>query len=197
MSRTVLGPYRRAQEGFEAVLRRVPAGGWDAPSECELWTVRDVAGHVIWGQEQLAHWATGREYGRIDGAPGAPHPAGLAGSDPLSTWRTARTAADDTLTADALGRTVTLPGLGETPLSGIVTLLVTDLLAHSWDIGHALGLEVRLEPDLVSGSFAWARDNVIRVPGFFGPELTSPAHADEQTRWLAYLGRVASAPAHA
>ena len=197
MSRNMLDPYRRAQEGFEAVMHAVPAGGWDAPSECELWTVRDVAGHVIWGQEQLAHWATGREYGRADGAPGAPHPAGMAGSDPLSRWRAARAAADDTLTAEALGRTVTLPGLGETPLSGIVTLLVTDLLAHSWDIGHALGLDVRLEPDLVSGSFAWARDHVIRVPGFFGPELTPPAHADEQTRWLAYLGRAAWAPVHA
>jgi uncharacterized protein (TIGR03086 family) len=197
MSRNTLDPYGRAQEGFDAVLSAVPAGGWDAPSECELWTVRDVAGHVIWGQEQLAHWATGQEYGRTDGAPGAPHPAALAGTDPLSTWRTARTAADDTLTAEALGRTVTLPGLGETPLSGIVTLLVTDLLAHSWDIGHALGLDLRLEPDLVSGSFAWARDNVIRVPGFFGPELTPPAHVDEQTRWLAYLGRAAWEPAHA
>ena len=197
MSRTVLDPYRRAQDGFDAILSAVPPGGWDAPSECELWSVRDVAGHVIWGQEQLAHWATGQDYSRPDGAPGVPHPAVMAGTDPLSTWRTARTAADDTLTDDALGRTVTLPGLGETPLPGIVTLLVTDLLAHSWDIGHALGLEVRLEPDLVSGSFAWARDNVIRVPGFFGPELTPPAHADVQTRWLAYLGRAAWAPVHA
>jgi uncharacterized protein (TIGR03086 family) len=197
MARNTLDPYRRAQDGFDAVLSAVPVGGWDAPSECELWTVRDVAGHVIWGQEQLAHWATGQDYGRADGAPGAPHPAAMAGTDPLSTWHTARTAADDTLTDEALRRTVTLPGLGETPLSGIVTLLVTDLLAHSWDIGHALDLKVRLDPDLVSGSFAWARDHVIRVPGFFGPELMPPASADEQTRWLAYLGRAAWEPAHA
>ena len=195
MARPLLDPYRRAQDGFDQVVRAVPADRWDAPSACELWTVRDVAGHVIWGQEQLAHWATGRDYGRTDGAPGAPHPAVMAGTDPLSAWRTARSVADDTLTDEALGRTVTLPGLGETPLSGIVTLLVTDLLAHSWDVGHAIGLDVRLEPDLVSGSFAWARDNVIRAPGFFGPELTPPAHADEQTRWLAYLGRAAWAPA--
>lgn len=197
MSRTTLDPYRRAQEGFDAVMHAVPAGGWDVPSECELWTVRDVAGHVIWGQEQLAHWATGQEYGRRDGAPGAPHPAEMAGTDPLSTWRTARSVADDRLSDDALRRTVTLPGLGETPVSGIITLLVTDLLAHSWDIGHALGLDVRLAPDLVAGSFAWARDHVVRVPGFFGLELTPPAHADEQTRWLAYLGRAAWALAPA
>jgi uncharacterized protein (TIGR03086 family) len=197
MSRHMLDPYRRAQDGFDKVLGAVPADRWDAPSACELWTVRDVAGHVIWGQEQLTHWATGQDYGRTDGAPGAPHPAVMAGTDPLSTWRTARSVADDTLTDQALARTVTLPGLGETPLSGIVTLLVTDLLAHSWDVGHAIGLDVRLEPDLVLESLAWARDHVIRAPGFFGPELAPPAYADEQTRWLAYLGRAAWAPAHA
>jgi hypothetical protein len=32
------------------------------------------------------------------------------------------------------------------------------------------------------------------VPGFFGPELTPPPDADEQTRWLAYLGRAAWQP---
>ncbi len=197
MSLTMLDPYRRAQDGFDTVLSAVPAGAWDAPSECELWTVRDVAGHVIWGQEQLAHWATGQEYGRPDGAPGAPHPATMAGSDPLSPWRTTRAAGDETLTDEALLRTETLPGLGDTPLSGIVTMLVTDFLAHSWDIGHALGLAVRLDPDLVAGSFVWARDHVIRVPGFFGPELTPPVPADEQTRWLAYLGRAAWTPAPA
>jgi uncharacterized protein (TIGR03086 family) len=167
VSRGLLDSYRRAQDRFDEVLRSVPADRWDAPSACELWTVRDVIGHVIWGQEQLAHWATGQNYSRTEGAPGARHPAEMAGSDPVATWRTARAAADESLTDETLRRTVTLPGLGETPLSGIVTLLVTDLLAHS---------------------------NVIRVPGFFGPELTAPPDADEQTRWLAYLGRTAWQP---
>jgi len=53
---------------------------------------------------------------------------------------------------------------------------------------------VRLDPELVPIAFAWARDNVIRVPGFFGPELAPPPDADEQTRWLAYLGRCAWQP---
>jgi hypothetical protein len=83
---------------------------------------------------------------------------------------------------------------GSARLGAIVTLLVTDLLAHAWDIGHALGLDIRLDADLIPGSFAWARDNILRVPGFFGPELTPPPDADEQTRWLAYLGRAAWQP---
>lgn len=194
MFSNLMESYRRAQEGFDGVLAAVPADQWDAPSACTEWTVRDVAGHVIWGQEQLRHWATGKEYTRAEGRPGAPHPGIMSGSDPVTTWRAARAATAETLTHEALGRTVLLPALGERPLAAIVTLLVTDHLAHTWDIGHALGLDVQLDPEALPGSFAWARDNVIRVPGFFGPELAPPPDADEQTRWLAYLGRAAWQP---
>jgi hypothetical protein len=74
------------------------------------------------------------------------------------------------------------------------SLLITDHLAHAWDIGHALALDIRLDGDLVAGSMAWARDNVVRFPGFFGPELRPPPDADEQTRWLGYRGRAARQP---
>lgn len=191
MAVATMAHYRRAQECFDEVLTAVPPDRWDVPSACTQWTVRDVAGHVIWGQEQLRHWATGRPYTRTAGAPGAPHPGEMAGSDPVATWRAARAATLQSLTEDALGRTVSLPGLGEQSVAAVVTLLVTDHLAHAWDIGHALGVDPGLDPALVAGSFAWARNNVIRVPGLFGPELMPPADADEQTRWLAYLGRAA------
>jgi uncharacterized protein (TIGR03086 family) len=87
-----------------------------------------------------------------------------------------------------------LPGLGAVPLSAITSLLVTDHIAHAWDIAHAVGLPLRLPADLVAGSLAWARDNVVRAPGLFGPELAAPSDADEQTRWLAYLGRATWQP---
>ncbi|SFW87246.1 TIGR03086 family metal-binding protein [Amycolatopsis australiensis] len=181
--------YRRAQDGFGTVLAAVPADRWDAPSACAEWSVRDVAGHVVWGQHQLAAWATGEHYAETAGAPGAPHPAVLAGADPVATWRAARAASAATLTEEALHHRITLPGLGDIPLAGVVTLLITDLVAHRWDIGSATGQDVRLEPDLVAVAFDWARANVVRRPGFFGPELDAPAGADEQTRLLAFLGR--------
>jgi Mycothiol maleylpyruvate isomerase N-terminal domain len=67
-----MASYRRAQAGFDAVLAAVPVESWDAPSACDPWTLRDVAGHVIWGQEQMRCWATGQPYGVAAGAPGAP-----------------------------------------------------------------------------------------------------------------------------
>jgi uncharacterized protein (TIGR03086 family) len=189
--------YRHAQDGFDAMLAAVPPEAWDSASACAGWSVRDVAGHVIWGQEQMRHWATGQEYTCMTGAPGAPHPGEMAGADPVATWRAARARCVETLTDEALSRKVTLPGMGEVPVSALLSLLVTDHLAHTWDIGHALGREVRLDDDLVAGSFEWARENVVRAPGFFGPELTPPAEADEQTRWLAFLGRASWQPVSA
>ncbi|MFI5606969.1 TIGR03086 family metal-binding protein [Amycolatopsis sp. NPDC051903] len=186
--------YRQAQDDFDAVLAAVPADRWTARSACTEWTVRDVAGHAVWGQRQLRAWALGEDYAEHSGAPGSPHPAPLAGDDPLTTWREARETALAALTPEALARTTTLPGLGEVPIAGIVSLLTTDLVAHAWDIGHALGADVRLHPDTIAAAFDWARAHAVRRPGFFGPELTPPAGAGEQTRLLAFLGRAAWQP---
>jgi uncharacterized protein (TIGR03086 family) len=186
--------YQRAQDSFDAVLAAVAPQQWDAPSVCPKWTVKDVAGHVIWGQDQMRHWATGQEFTDRTGAPGAPHPAEAAGDDPVANWRAARERSVATLTDDALGRMIPLPGMGELPVEAMVVAFVTDHLAHAWDIGHAIGLAVPLDRELVAGSFGWARERILRAPGFFGPEVTAPPDADEQTRWLAFLGRVSWQP---
>jgi uncharacterized protein (TIGR03086 family) len=187
--------YRLAQDGFDAMLAAVPADRWDAPSACTEWTVRDVAGHVTWAQHQLRAWATGEPDPEQTGAPGSPHPGSWAGEDPVATWRAARARSVPTLTPEALARTTSITGIGDVPLIAVVTLLVTDTVAHTWDIGYALGLPVELDPVLVATAFEWGRANVVRRPGFFGPELTPPDGADEQTRMLAFLGRAAWQPA--
>lgn len=181
--------HRRAQEIVDSVLAAVPDDGWDRRSACAEWSVRDVAGHVIWGQRQLRAWATGADYADQRGAPGAPNPAPLTGDDPVATWRSARAEALAVLDEQSLARTTELPGVGVVPIAALLTLLTTDLLAHSWDIAHAVGVDLRLDAALIPVSFAWARKNALRRPGFFGPELTPPEGADEQTRFLAFLGR--------
>lgn len=181
--------YRLAQDGFDAVVAKVPADRWQAPSPCTEWSLRDIVGHVTWGQLQLKAWATGEDDPDPAGAPGAPHPAVMVGGDPVETWRAARTASVASLTPESLARTTTITGIGEVPVAGVVTLLMTDTLVHTWDVGHALGVDVELDPGLVAVVFDWARSNVVRQPGSFGPEVTPPADADEQTRMLAFLGR--------
>ena len=186
--------YMRAQETFDAVVAAVPADGWDRPSVCTEWTVRDVAGHVVWGQRQLRAWATGAEFSDRTGAPGAAHPAVQTGDDPVADWRTARAEALAALDDKALSRTTEIPGLGTIPIAGVLTILTADQFVHAWDIAHGLGDDLNIDAVVIPELFAWARKNVLRRPGFFGPELTPPAAADDQTRLLAFLGRAAWQP---
>ena len=180
----VLTLYGRAQDGFDAALAAVRPDRWDGPSACDRWSIRDVAGHVTWAQRQLRAWATGEDFDQ-PGGPGSPRPATVLGdADPLAAWRQARAAA--ALTEETLARLTVIPGMGEVPLAVVVSLLITDTTVHSWDIGQPT-----LDPALVSASFEWSRRNIMRRPGFFGPELTPPDDADEQTRLLAFLGRKA------
>ncbi|MCT2581909.1 TIGR03086 family metal-binding protein [Actinophytocola gossypii] len=190
----LLEQYRLAQDGFDAVVAAVPADRWDAPSACAEWTVRDVVGHVVWGQRQMRAWATESPDPERTGAPGSPRPGVLAGTDPVGTWRAARAESVPALTPAALARVTSITGIGEVPLAAVVTLLLTDTVAHTWDVGHAVGARVELDPVLVAVAFDWARAHVVRRPGFFGPERTPPEDADEQTRMLAYLGRASWEP---
>jgi uncharacterized protein (TIGR03086 family) len=186
--------YRLAQDGFDAVLATVGPDRWDGPSACAEWSVRDVAGHATWGQHQLRAWATGEDYQESTGGPGSVNPGALTGEDPVAAWREAREQSLSALTQEALTTPTSIPGLGEVPLVAVVTLLTTDLAVHTWDVGHALGAPVRLDSVLVSVASEWTHANAVRRPGFFGPELTAPDGADEQTRMLAFVGRAQWAP---
>lgn len=181
--------YRQAQDEFDRTLAAVAPSEWDKQSMCPDWSVRDVAGHVAWAQLQLRSWTTGEPDPAPDGAPGQPHPAVMAGDDPLATWRKARAEADAVLTEENLAKITKLPGIGEAPIAAVAELLICDLAGHTWDIGHALGHDVRLPAGVVTASHEWALTHAVRAPGFFGPELAPPPNADAQTRMLAYLGR--------
>lgn len=184
--------YRRAQDRFDAVLAKVRPDDWQAPSACEGWTARDVVGHVIWGQQLVRHLAAGQEYTSRAGAPGTAHPGALAGHDPLASWRSAREASAAALTGEALGRPAPERFVAAHPdarLGHFLNVLLLDFLAHTWDIGHPLGIAANLDPDLITASSPVAEEIVSRGPGMFAAEVTPPPGADQQTRWLAFLGR--------
>lgn len=184
--------YHRAQEEFDETVAALPADAWDRPSACRDWTARDVLAHVIWGQELIRAWATGQDVPSTVGAPGSKHPGARVGDDPVGAWRAAREAAEAAITPEGLNRVVNSRGFGEIRVEDFIAgPLFMDTLTHAWDIGRAAHREVRLDPALLAAAFEWSRGNLMRIPGALGPELTPPEGADQQTRYLAYLGRKA------
>jgi uncharacterized protein (TIGR03086 family) len=70
-------------------------------------------------------------------------------------------------------------------------LLCSDTIVHTWDVARATGQDERLDPAGVSYAFTMLlpADDAIRGPGSFGPKIDPPPGADEQTRFLCFLGR--------
>ncbi|AUI61373.1 TIGR03086 family metal-binding protein [Amycolatopsis sp. BJA-103] len=189
-----LDRYRRTQDAFEAVLAAVSPERWNSASACEHWTVRDVAGHVIWGLEVLRHHLAGEEYAPHNGPAGSEKPGELAGEDPLAGWRETREATAALFTGDVLTRPAPAWYVANRPgvtVTDYLALLTFDTLVHTWDVGSALGVKVTMEADIVAPSFSLARLIISRTPDTFGPKVKPAPGADQQTRFLAFLGRSA------
>lgn len=181
-----LSGYHRALDLFEGLLAGVPGDGWDAPSPCDGWTARDVAGHVTGGQYLIRSLATGEPAPDVN-----TDPARFVPGDVMAAWREARKEAAAALTPEGLSRPVPVGALGRLPLGDYLQGYILEPLVHAWDLARATGQPSRLDPDLVHHAFATAHMIAadLRTAGHLAPQLPAPQGADEQTRLLAFLGR--------
>lgn len=191
----VLANYRRSLAGFDEVIAHISDDAWDRPSRCSEWTVRDVVGHVTWGQRYVHAMATGTQLESGIGAPGSPNAGDAVGDRPLEQWAEARDQALAVLDGEALSRVVEIGGpFGTAPLQVFASALaLVDTPAHTWDAGAGAGLDVTLDPALLDQAMAsFAGFDIARdTPGGIKAPLEPPPGADLQTRFLAHLGRQA------
>jgi uncharacterized protein (TIGR03086 family) len=176
--------YRKALDGFTAIVESVPNEGWSAPSPCPDWTARHVVGHVIGGTQMISAVETGIE-------PDYSDPAKTAGDDPVGNFAKARDLALHALTEENLAKIVKGP-MGDMPLDQIIGMfIVSDTLIHTWDLARAAGIPVTLDPALVERTYnaLLPIDAMIRMPNVFGPKVEPPDGADLQTKLMCFVGR--------
>lgn len=175
--------YRKLAADLTAKIEAVPADGWDSPSPCEGWSARDVVRHIL------------ETYEMFLGRAGTGVPSGPSvDDDPAVAWANGR---------DALLAALENPELAEasydTPM-GPFTLerstdmfLCADALVHAWDIAKATGGDEAIDAGECRSvhQSMLPMDEMMRHPGAFGPKLEPPADVDDQTRFLAFLGRKA------
>lgn len=179
--------YTKALDGFDDVVRSVPASGWSNPSPCEGWSASDVLGHVIAVQGYVESLARGVEptlnpYGM---------PGDLAGDDPMRAWSTARESVLDAIgQPGVLERTVQTFRAEET-IDNFLAWNVVDTLAHTWDLARACGLDDSLDDELATHALAQATPMVdaMRQPPFFGGPTEVADDASTAAQFLALLGR--------
>ena len=174
--------YERVTARFTEVVRAVPAGAWENPSPCEGWTARDVVGH-------LTEWIPAFFGGQGVAFPPVPS----VEDDPVSAWETVQTSiatalADRTVAATRIETPFSAQSFAET-----VDMIVTgDVFTHTWDLARATGQDESLDPDQLQRMVAAVGampEEALRADGMFGPPLEVPPGADDQTKYLAYLGR--------
>jgi len=173
--------YRRRAAAFSVRVDAVPDDRWSSPSPCEGWTTAQVVAHV-------AEAAT-LFLGLVDREP---PPAPDAADDPVGAWQASRDAILAGLEDPAIAGLEYEGQLGQATFEMAIDRFASpDLVIHTWDLSRAAGLDDRLDPDDVHSIFEAMKplDEMLRASGSFGPKVEPPEGADEQARFLAFLGR--------
>ena len=143
---------------------------------------REVVQHVVDSEIGML--------GRVGLAPDAPP----SHEDPAARWAATRDLVQESLDDPECAEREFDGFFGRTTLGQTIdTFACFDLLVHRWDLARATGLTSHeaMPEDQVTSAFDVCRslgDN-LRQPGVCGPEVAVADDADEQTRFLAFLGR--------
>jgi uncharacterized protein (TIGR03086 family) len=185
MTFSALDHYRHALVGVDDVVARVGSDRWDSLSPCPPWTARDVLGHLIDGQQQIAALLTGQ-------GPRLPHgdPGALAGTALAAAWQAAHRAIEQVLVTVNPAAQVVTP-MGPRTVTDVLNLAVIEPLVHAWDLARATGHAIRLDPDAVAFTLAGVRGlgGQLAATGMYAPACTAPTDADPQDQLLAATGR--------
>ena len=176
--------HQRAQDVFASVLANVTPDCFGQPTPCTEWTIGDLIGHVVGGNNMIAGGAA-----RSD-------ESSSQSSDLVEAYRASAAGAVAGFgRPDAMTAIFDLP-FGQVPGSVLIGMRTTDVLTHAWDLAKATGQSTDLDPELATEALAVARERVqpaFRGPGRpFGDE--QPCSPDRPAdRLAAFLGRPTSA----
>jgi uncharacterized protein (TIGR03086 family) len=174
--------YERITGAFTDRVQGVPPGAWDSPSPCEGWTARDVVGH-------LTEWIPGFFSAHGIQFPEVPS----VQEDPVAAWEAVRAAITEALADPVLASQPVETPFSTQSLAETVDMIVTgDVFTHTWDLARATGQDETLDDEQLGRMLAAVGsmpEEVMRADGMFGPRIDVPDDADDQTRFLAYVGR--------
>jgi uncharacterized protein (TIGR03086 family) len=179
----VLRDYTKALYGFDAVVQRVPADGWDADSPCEGWKVRDVVAHAAGVVDAVAQMARTGEVAM----PQTPD----SGGDVLALWNGSRDGLLEALDhPGVLGRSGTY-WFGDATIEDILAFAQWDPLVHSWDVATAVGAEPHADERVAEASLQviGSMADGLRGMKLMGEPVAAPSDASAMTRLVALTGR--------
>jgi uncharacterized protein (TIGR03086 family) len=161
----------------------------DRPSPCDEWTVRDVLNHLTAGATIFAVCV--HDGAMSDEQLGALMAEDNLGDDYQGAFRDASARALAAFAElGAADRIVNLP-FGTMPAGVAIDIAVFDVLVHTWDLAHATGQQLELDPETMATAYALAEQMLpgMREHGVVGPEVAVPADAPAADRLAGLAGR--------
>ena len=171
------------------VIAKLDDSQMDATSNCEPWTVRQLASHAINNQLVWAGLVTGQQLVSFqDTMKAVPTEGALA---PVADDVAARAMALWS-TAGVLDSIHATP-LGELPGSAVIDFAIIDAAAHAWDLSASVGRPIEFEsqaiPSISAVVEATCTDGA-RAHGLIKAVTETPADATDTERLMAAAGRV-------
>ncbi|HVU74939.1 MAG TPA: TIGR03086 family metal-binding protein [Mycobacteriales bacterium] len=169
------------------VVASAPDSGWDAPTPCEGWTARHLAGHLVQVLSMSEALCGGNDFSWA----GAGDPVEVAGKDPAGTVAAAIATVKDALPNVDLEAVQETP-MGEMPIGRRLSFPAMDTHLHSWDLSRAWGRSLDMDPEVIAfvrAALEGMPDTMLRSPQVFGPVVEPPADATPTEELMAFLGR--------
>jgi uncharacterized protein (TIGR03086 family) len=160
----------------------------DAPTNCDPWTVRQLASHAMNNQLLWAGLVTGQEIvSSEDTMSAVPIEGDLA---PVAEDVAARAAA--MWSTEGVLEAVHPTPFGELPGSVVIDFAIIDAVAHAWDLSATVGRPIEFAPQAIASISAVVEatcTDAVRAIGLIKAATEPPADATDTERLMAAAGR--------
>lgn len=179
--------HARALDATGGIIDGVGADHWQATTPCADWDARGLVNHLVAGNLWAAELAAG---GSIEGV-GSRLDGDLLGDDPAAVYAASASAAAAVFRRPGALDAPCAVSYGPVPGSVYAGHRFLDVLVHGWDLAVATEQDYTLDPALMHAcqQVIEPQLDAFRSAGALAPEVTVPADASAQTRFLAMLGR--------
>ena len=181
--------HAQALDNTRKLVAGVKPDQWDAQSDCDEWSVRELVNHIVSGN----FWANELMGGKTIAEVGDKLDGDVLGADPSATYDESAKVADAAFKASGAMDAPAAVSYGPVPGSVYCGHRFLDVLIHGWDVAKSTGQDTTLPPDLVEACFEVVEPQMDMLvgSGMFGHQGKTASDADRETQLLALLGRKA------
>ena len=167
-------------------IRQILPEYWEASTPCDEWDVYDLVSHCVVENMRASLILEGAPFDEVMSVDQE-----VVAEDPEMAWEMSWRNAVAAFGSADLESEVAL-GVQSIPTIEFLRIRSSDLAVHAWDLAVGLGVDERLDDEVVGAVFEWAqqrKDQMAKMPELFDPPIPYSPGADEQPQLLENIGR--------